>query len=78
MEHPGFYEQWSAWELGRHPGLPRLALTLAAEEAAWTGGAWLLDRRGHHRLARIALAAKAGLESSAIANNLILYQEHVH
>jgi hypothetical protein len=66
----GAIEGWSSWEMGRRPGVARMSVALGAECLAWNGAAYLLDRRGHHRLARIAQLAGAGLETAAVTNNL--------
>ena len=61
-QHRGGTETYTSWELGRHPGATRMSLTLGAEAVAWHGGAYLLDRQGHHRASRITQLTSIGLE----------------
>ncbi|MFZ0964585.1 MAG: hypothetical protein WAO35_27315 [Terriglobia bacterium] len=53
-----------------------MELTLAAVAAAWNGAAYLLDRRGNHRLARMAQAAGVDNESAAVLNNTLWLTTH--
>ena len=67
---PGAHEAWSGWEMGQRPGAARMGITLGAETAAWSIAAYLLDRRGRHKLGRWAQLAELGIESAAITNNV--------
>ncbi len=72
----GAVETWSSWKMGPRPSASRMELTLAAQAAIWSAAAIALDRRGHHRLARLAQLGGVGEEAAAITNNLLWLEAH--